>query len=105
MTIIEEDNMWYVILIDNVAYDEPRLVVDPREEAAIVYDECIHLLQDREDYMIELNDWMGEPGGEEIMKENVIEKIESILRWEDEYEEVYGLSMMFSEDGWGRDQL
>ena len=102
----DEDNiMWYMILIDNVVAYEPEQCLDAGEEAERVYDRVVHHMQGREDYMVELNEWieeMGEREGKEMMRENVIESIESMLRWEDEDESVYGIGFMFDSEGWGR---
>lgn len=100
--------MWYMILIDNDVAYEPEQCWDAGEEAERVYDRVVHHMQGREDYMVELNEWieeMGEREGKEMMRENVIESIESMLRWEDEDESVYGIGFMFDSEGWGREQL
>lgn len=103
----DEDNiMWYMILIDNDVAYEPEQCWDAGEEAERVYDRVVHHMQGREDYMVELNEWieeMGEREGKEMMRENVIESIESMLRWEDEDESVYGIGFEFDDDGWGRE--
>lgn len=102
----DEDNiMWYMILIDNVVAYEPEQCWDAGEGAERVYDRVVHYMQGREDYMVEMNEWieeMGEREGKEMMRENVIEDIESILYREVEDESVYGVGFMFDEDGWGR---
>lgn len=98
--------MWYMILIDNVVAYEPEQCLDAGEEAERVYDRVVHHMQGREDYRIELNEWVDEVGeseGARMMRESVIEDIEYMLDGRDDVSEVYGVSFVFDREGWGRE--
>ena len=105
----DEDNiMWYMMMIDGKVYDEPEYFADAGEEAAkiIEMEEVRECVINHPEFLKEVDEYLEEMSRPEAYDEAlyyVQEEIEYALDDEDENANVYGISFIFDEDGWGRE--